>query len=279
MLVVDRGIGHGRPFEIGEAGTLAARTSGVLFLGDNDNNLADNSGGWSATVTVTAAAPVVQQPTSPVVAPAKSTNKSRLLLAVLGGAAVVLLVLALVVLRRRACRRRPTFASSQTVLVGRVRVRITFDKSIRRLDAEGAELPFLVSRSDFVTMPAPGSANHFSMYGLNFRAVKSGRPFTAPHGEVAAPGQFVAASGGVVRGPDGGTAGRIDLSLRGSWVFALGDVTRDAEELPTADGEITMFVRVDETFATQADAVTAAVESFLANLYIGVRKQPALAAS
>jgi hypothetical protein len=41
----------GAPFEVGSAMTLIAPATGELFLGVNDGNLGDNSGGWIATVS------------------------------------------------------------------------------------------------------------------------------------------------------------------------------------------------------------------------------------
>ena len=43
-------IGSAPPFEIGAARTFRASLEGELFLGINDNYLADNSGAWSANV-------------------------------------------------------------------------------------------------------------------------------------------------------------------------------------------------------------------------------------
>ena len=41
----------GRPFEVGESIIFAANTSGEFFLGVNDNNLPDNTGAWTATIS------------------------------------------------------------------------------------------------------------------------------------------------------------------------------------------------------------------------------------
>jgi large repetitive protein len=46
-------IGGGAPFYVGTNTSFTASTGGVLFLGINDNNLPDNSGSWTATVTTT----------------------------------------------------------------------------------------------------------------------------------------------------------------------------------------------------------------------------------
>src|SRR5947207_3441927 len=47
-------IGAGPPFEIGGRKTFLAPSAGELSLGVNDNNLADNSGAWAATIVVNA---------------------------------------------------------------------------------------------------------------------------------------------------------------------------------------------------------------------------------
>lgn len=40
------------PFEVGSSDTFSASASGRLYLGVNDNNFGDNSGSWTATVTI-----------------------------------------------------------------------------------------------------------------------------------------------------------------------------------------------------------------------------------
>lgn len=44
---------NGTPFEVGTSTSFSITTSGRLFLGVNDNVFSDNSGSWSATITVT----------------------------------------------------------------------------------------------------------------------------------------------------------------------------------------------------------------------------------
>jgi hypothetical protein len=44
--------GNGIVFEIGVRRTFQARSDGRLFLGINDDTLANNSGFWTAAVTV-----------------------------------------------------------------------------------------------------------------------------------------------------------------------------------------------------------------------------------
>jgi hypothetical protein len=43
---------NGAIFEVGAKGTFQARSDGRLFLGINDDSLANNSGFWTAAVTV-----------------------------------------------------------------------------------------------------------------------------------------------------------------------------------------------------------------------------------
>lgn len=43
----------GRPFEVGEFSVFTASTPGEFFLGVNDNNLSDNTGAWTATISST----------------------------------------------------------------------------------------------------------------------------------------------------------------------------------------------------------------------------------
>jgi hypothetical protein len=44
--------GNGAIFEVGARGTFQARSDGRLFLGINDDSMANNSGFWTAVVTV-----------------------------------------------------------------------------------------------------------------------------------------------------------------------------------------------------------------------------------
>jgi hypothetical protein len=86
-------IGSGKPFEVGARRTLHIAQAGELFLGVNDNYLADNSGTWSAAIALTAATtspPTAPSTTSPTIAPAKHGGGAPLLL-------IVLLLLAVLV--------------------------------------------------------------------------------------------------------------------------------------------------------------------------------------
>lgn len=101
-------IGSGKPFEVGTRRTLRAAQDGELFLGVNDNYLADNSGTWSAAIaltTSTASPPTTPSPTSPAIVPAKhGAGGTTLLLLVLLVLAVF--VAAVVYWRIAVARRR-----------------------------------------------------------------------------------------------------------------------------------------------------------------------------
>jgi uncharacterized membrane protein len=88
-------IGTEPTFEIGDARAFRAPRGGQLFLGINDNHLADNSGAWSATVRV---GPL------PIATASKETSSSTALIAI--AVAVVVALVALFVLL--AWRRRAT---------------------------------------------------------------------------------------------------------------------------------------------------------------------------
>ena len=95
-------VGAGPPFEVGKQKTFPAPSTGSLFLGVNDNRLADNSGTWSATIVVGAA-------------PVTSGSKGHELLAALIALALVglaILIALAVVVARRAARRRRTVGDS-----------------------------------------------------------------------------------------------------------------------------------------------------------------------
>ena len=47
----------GKPFEVGSSLTFKADSSGEFFLGINDNNYPDNTGSWTAGITVACSAP------------------------------------------------------------------------------------------------------------------------------------------------------------------------------------------------------------------------------
>jgi hypothetical protein len=82
-------IGVGRPFQVGARRTLHVARDGELFLGVNDNYLADNSGTWSVAIALSASTtspPTAPSRTSPAIVPAKHGA---------GGTALVLLVLLL----------------------------------------------------------------------------------------------------------------------------------------------------------------------------------------
>lgn len=101
-------IGAGSPFQIAVATSFRVARDGELFVGINDNDLADNSGTWAVTTRVTPAA----TPTGSTAPPPGSTDgsgsssRSKLVLGV--GAAILVAALALLALgarRRRSARR------------------------------------------------------------------------------------------------------------------------------------------------------------------------------
>ena len=93
-------IGSGSAIGIGEAKTFRAPESGRLFLGINDNFVRDNSGSWSATVTV--------KPAAATTTPPASTKKSSSspVLAIAGGALLLALLLVGLLWRRGVRRKR-----------------------------------------------------------------------------------------------------------------------------------------------------------------------------
>lgn len=50
-------IDTGTPFEVGASNSFQVATAGELYLGVNDNFFGDNSGAWSASVTITSPPP------------------------------------------------------------------------------------------------------------------------------------------------------------------------------------------------------------------------------
>jgi len=106
-------IGAGRPFEVGARRTLHVAQDGELFLGVNDNYLADNSGAWSAAIALSASTtspPTAPSPTSPTIAPAKHGSSGTPLLLILL-LVLAVLVAAVVYWRISASRRRRSEAS------------------------------------------------------------------------------------------------------------------------------------------------------------------------
>jgi hypothetical protein len=175
----------------------------------------------------------------------------------------------------RNAARDAAFAATPTLRAARVKVRISPDRSMQRFDPDGTKVPFALAPIDFVDVPFPNPQPLFSWRGLQFRAVKSRIPFQAPHGEVTRLGQFVAASAGVVQADDGYTRGRVPTSLPGIWVFVRGTVnTTYTESQTTVDGEITAFIRADQPFDPQADAIAISIRAFLANLDLLVDIRP-----
>jgi hypothetical protein len=55
-------VGNGRPFGIGDQGTLTMPDSGLLYLGVNDDNVGDNRGAFNVTVTAQPTVPGRSRP-------------------------------------------------------------------------------------------------------------------------------------------------------------------------------------------------------------------------
>src|SRR5262249_23974175 len=176
--------------EVGHQRTLTMDATGRLFLGANDNIRGDNSGGWSAHLTVVSA--VVHH-----------SSHAWLLLLALGIGIVLLGAL----FWRLGTARQPQFEQSPALRAGRAKVRVAPDGSVWRRDDETNETAFLVEPDDFVETPLAKPRASFSCFGLHFRTVPSRVPFGPAHAEVQRVGQFVTAAGGYVTGPDGFTIG------------------------------------------------------------------------
>jgi hypothetical protein len=69
----------GVPFEIGASTSFVAPASGELFLGVNDNNLADNSGGWVASINQIGGNSAPSQPTVAAGPPAMTPEVKQLI--------------------------------------------------------------------------------------------------------------------------------------------------------------------------------------------------------
>jgi hypothetical protein len=259
-------VGSGAPFQVGAMTAKRVQVDGELFLGVNDNYLRDNRGAWSVSVTVSRSRPPtapnsVAAPTRPNALnaatpqtqhPAEQTPRvllASLLAAIFIGGAIW----------KVNAARRPELALAPTLHVGQVKIGITQDHSIVRRGRDDVWRPFFVTPGDFED-PVPATPERFTWRGVQFRAVKSRIPFAAPHGEVLRLGQHVTASTGLVRGRDGYLRGRTPVSLHGVWAFTLGTVhTNRAQELPIVEGELTMFIRVDQPFESQAHSISASL--------------------
>ncbi len=129
-------VGSGQPFVIGNGASIDAAADGELMLAVNDDNFADNSGAWSAVVSV----PKPSAPGTPAVGETTAvaeTSKQGLSMAVVALVGVALLVVALaVVWVRRRSTREPTFDLPKTLRAGRIDVRIARDRTLWRIDGE-----------------------------------------------------------------------------------------------------------------------------------------------
>lgn len=99
-------VGDGRPFGIGARKTFTVPRGGRLYFGVNEAAPADNSGAWTATVTITPAAevpPTTVPAPAPSPPPADASSESSMLpiLAIGAGVLVVAALLFLLLKRRR----------------------------------------------------------------------------------------------------------------------------------------------------------------------------------
>ncbi|MDQ1477381.1 MAG: hypothetical protein QOE62_2610 [Actinomycetota bacterium] len=90
-------VGSAPPFEIGGEKPVRVPSAGELFLGINDNRLADNAGSWSAEVRVNA---------GPNAAGSNDSNSTLLIVIAAAVLVTLLVVVALLMRRRRAADRR-----------------------------------------------------------------------------------------------------------------------------------------------------------------------------
>jgi hypothetical protein len=144
-------IGTEPPFEVGSHSSFNATSDGELFLGINDNQLADNSGSWKTTISVTA---------SGGTAPGGSSSKSNTLLFVIAGLVIMAVLAAFVFLSRRSRRRAtivlpapptqphaPLFIHDDPPEAVAIPAAIILDEPI--------EVPAEESVGSFATVPAP----------------------------------------------------------------------------------------------------------------------------
>ena len=154
------------------------------------------------------------------------------------------------------------------VRAARIRVRVFADGTIRRLESSGATPPLELIETDFEDAGlAPGRVRSITWHDLAFHARSPRNPFGPPIGEVSVRGQYVTASGGVLRGGKRGTLGRVALALPGTWVFAL-DPEGDGgdEHLRAVDGALTVFIAAGAPFVDQAPRVMRSLTQFFAEL-------------
>jgi hypothetical protein len=254
-------IGSGQPFVIGNGASIDAAADGELMLAANDDNFADNSGEWSATVSV-------PKPSAAGTAAEAGTSQGGLSLAMIALVGVLLLVVAIAaVWVWRRSTREPAFDLTKTLRAGQIDVRIARDRTLWRIDGAGEEHPFVPFAHDFTPIGLDGRRNSFTWRDLEFRAVGSGARFGRPHGEVILRDEYVSASAGMTLGANGHTQGLVPLSLAGAWVFTLVSVDTAAEATnSSAHGHVTMFIRENEPFRPQADRIVASLRAFLEDL-------------
>ncbi len=93
-LIAKVGIGPSAAIGVGDGDSFTAPTTGRLFLGVNDNFVDDNSGAWTAQITIAPPTPVTTTPTT-TPAPASGKKKSSSPIGIILGAVVLIAVAAL----------------------------------------------------------------------------------------------------------------------------------------------------------------------------------------
>ncbi len=228
---------------------------------------------------------VARGPASPPVtvrgaltATSKPSGLASKLLAVVGLVAVALLLALLLV--RRARGRAPTFVAPSRLRAARIPVRVRRNGTLSRLTDGGGELPLTLRDNDFVACRvAAGALSSFTWGDLRFEAVARRRLLARGHGVVTTPGRYLTASGGTLLG-GGHTIGRLPLRLAGTWVYQLEALDEDETNESPVDGYVTVFVSADQPVAPQAQKVVDSLNSFFADIVLGLARQsPAPASS
>ena len=142
-------IGSDQPFQVGSHTSFSATSDGELLLGLNDNRLEDNSGSWSATVSIASGSGT---------APAGgSSSKSNTLLYVIAAVAILLVLAALLLLSRRSRDRRAAVAAAPAEALTPPAPPIMAD-----ISAEAFAIPAAVILDERIEQPAEESVGSFA---------------------------------------------------------------------------------------------------------------------
>ena len=157
-------IGSGQPFVIGNGVSIDAAADGEIMLAANDDNFADNSGAWSATVS--APTPAAAGATAEA-----GTSQGGLNLAMVALVGVSLLVVAVDggVGRGGAPPREPAFDLPQALRVLRPASTCASRamRTLWRIDGAGEEHPFVPFAHDFTPIGLDGRRKSFTWRDLN----------------------------------------------------------------------------------------------------------------